>query len=621
MSRLARQVLAGALAVFASVALLREAAMLERLELAAWDAGLRLRAPAADSRIVFVDETEEDLQRFGHPLPDATLARAIEAALARGARVVGVDKYRDIPVPPGTADLDRVLAANDKVIWVYHFGGHGMRRIGAPAALADAGRAGFNDIADDTDGTVRRALLFLDDGGPPRPSFGLVLALAWLRDKGIGLGPDPSDARKMRLGAASLLPLEGSDGGYVRADAAGYQMLFDYRAMPGGFSRVTLGELLDGRADAGLFRDRIAILGASAESLRDFFQTPFALQRRVTGAELHAHSASQLLRLALGESEPVRTLPDWAEYLLLLLACASGLAAWLAGRVPALAGIVGGGLGLLATFWYLLALQGVWFPLAPLALGFFLSAAVAAGVRALHETRERAALMKLFARHVSPEVAGELWARREELLQGYALRPQSLQATVLFADLRGFTPVAERLAPEETARWLNRFMAVMTEIIMRHGGVVRQFAGDAVMAVFGVPIPSHTREQQASDGRHAVACAIEMCRALHALNSSWRDAGEPTAGMRIGIHSGPMVACSIGSAQRMEYAVVGDAVNVAARLQAFREAAESTDPESTRILISEETRQLLGIHAECERLGTFEVKGRTQPVTIYRVPT
>jgi len=191
----------------------------------------------------------------------------------------------------------------------------------------------------------------------------------------------------------------------------------------------------------------------------------------------------------------------------------------------------------------------------------------------------------------------------------------------LFADLRGFTPVAERLAPEETARWLNRFMAVMTEIIMRHGGVVRQFAGDAVMAVFGVPIPSHTREQQASDGRHAVACAIEMCRALHALNSSWRDAGEPTAGMRIGIHSGPMVACSIGSAQRMEYAVVGDAVNVAARLQAFREAAESTDPESTRILISEETRQLLGIHAECERLGTFEVKGRTQPVTIYRVPT
>jgi adenylate cyclase len=622
MNRLGLRVLAGALAALAAVALLREAAMLERLELAAWDAALRLR-PAAppEGRLVFVDETEEDLQRFGHPLPDATLARAIERALALGARVVGVDKYRDIPVPPGSAELDRVLAERAEVFWIYHFGGHGLRRIAPPARLAGSGREGFNDVVHDPDGIVRRALLFLDEGGPPRPSFALVLALAWLAERGVSLAPDPAGPARMRLGAAALAPLEASDGGYVRADAAGYQMLLDYRAMPAGFARVTLGELLDGRADTALFRGRIAILGASAESLRDFFQTPFALERQVTGAELHAHAAGQLLRLALGESGPARTLPDWAEYALVALACAAGLAAWLAAGVPALGATVAAGLAALAALWYLLALQGTWLPVVPLAIGFVLSAAVAGSLRALHEARARAALMSLFARHVSAEVAAELWARREELLDGTTLRPQALQATVLFADLRGFTPVAERLAPEATARWLNGFMAAMADAIMRHGGIVRQYAGDAVMAVFGVPVPSHTREEQARDARRAVACAVEMCRRLEALNAAWRAAGEPTAGMRIGVHSGPMVTCSVGSPQRMEYAVVGDAVNLAARLQALKLPGDTPgNPEGTRVLISEDTQALLGLHAECERLGTFDVKGRRQPVTVFRVP-
>src|SRR5262245_56222990 len=137
MNRLALQVLAGALAAFALTTLLREAGMLERMELASWDAGLRLAAAAPpDPRVGFVGETEEDLQRYGHPMSDGTLARAIARAQALGARVVGIDKYRDIPVAPGTEELDQLLRSSKNVVWIYQFGGHGMRRIEPPKALA-----------------------------------------------------------------------------------------------------------------------------------------------------------------------------------------------------------------------------------------------------------------------------------------------------------------------------------------------------------------------------------------------------------------------------------------------------------------------------------------------------
>src|SRR5262245_57100847 len=161
------------------------------MELAAWDAGLRLRpVKAPDERLVFIDETEEDLQRFGHPLPDATLARVIERATALGARAVGMDKFRDIPVPPGSAALARALAKHHNVYWGYQFGGTGVRRILPPRALAGSTRIGFVDVTVDSGGVARRGLLYLDEGGPAVPSLALVLASAWLAPQGIVPRPD-----------------------------------------------------------------------------------------------------------------------------------------------------------------------------------------------------------------------------------------------------------------------------------------------------------------------------------------------------------------------------------------------------------------------------------------------
>lgn len=607
--------------VFLLVLALRFSGALERIELGVYDLSLRARPAAAlDERFVIIDETEEDLERFGHPLSDEVLARVVERVLALKPRVLGVDKFRDIPVAPGTAALQRAVNGNRNVYWIYQFGGHGTRRVAAPQWLERRAQAAFNDVLPDAGGTVRRGLLYLDDGGNPQRSFALALASAYLAPQGIAPKADADDPARMRLGAASLAPLEAWDGGYAGTDASGWQFLLDYRGAPASFPRFTLGALLDGKVDAALVLDRIVIVGSSATSLKDYFQTPFSTSAQpfITGSELHAHQASQLLRLAQGESRPVRPLPEALEVLLLALCCALGLIAWSATRAASLAALIGGGLAALAVAWYAAAAAAIWFPILPLLLGFVVTASASAGLRALHEARERAAMMAMFSRHVAPEVARELWRRRDELTEGYSLRPQHLDATVLFADLHGYSPVAARLAPADTARWLNEFLAPMADVIMAHRGVIRQFAGDAVMAVFGAPMPSETRAEQERDARTAVACAREMQRRFAELNEAWRRADRPTAGLRVGLYSGPMVGCSIGSRQRLEYTVVGDTVNMAARLQALA-LPDGDEGERGRILIGDTTRALLPVHEPCERVGSFVLKGRTEAVSVYRI--
>ena len=613
------QALAGAAVALAGVIALRAAGSLERMELAAYDAGLRSR-PAAelDARVVVVDETEDDLVRFGHPLSDEVLAQVIEGALALGAAVVGVDKFRDIPVPPGSERLERVLAGSKNVYWGYQFGGNGVRRIEPPRSLAGTAQTGFVDVVIDPGGTARRSLLYLDDGGPPQASLPLKLALAWLAPKGISPQPDPANPELLRLGSATLPPLEPDDGGYAGVDAAGYQLLLDYRGAPESFATVTMGELLDGNVGPEQLRGRIVIIGSSAESLKDYFHTPYSAEAgdTITGADLQAHQASQLLRLALGESPRVRTLPKALEIVLIALCALAGTGAWLASRSGWMAVFVSSFLLFLIALWLGAARLAVWLPVVPLAGAFVLSAAISVGLRALREARERAQLMAIFSRHVAPEVARELWQRRDELGEGFA-SPRPLDATVLFADIHGYSTIAERLAPEALAPWLNGLIAPLAETIMAHRGVIRQYVGDAVMAVFGAPIPSTTREGREADARTALDCAREMCARFTALNEKRRAAGEPTAGLRIGLHSGPMVGCNIGSASRVEYAVVGDAVNIAARVQALS-LPDGDEGERGRILISDATRALLPAGAALESLGSFALKGRKEPVEIYR---
>jgi adenylate cyclase len=224
--------------------------------------------------------------------------------------------------------------------------------------------------------------------------------------------------------------------------------------------------------------------------------------------------------------------------------------------------------------------------------------------------------MNLFGRHVSPAIARTIWRNRRELLKEGRLLGRQMTATVLFADLKGFTTIAEQTDPETLMCWLNEYMGAMVGVVRNHGGIVDKFIGDAIMAVFGVPIGRTTPEEIAKDAIAAVRCAQVMASTLTTLNRQWRIQGRPTAAMRVGIATGTVVTGSLGSSQRLDYTTIGDSVNVAARLESYM---KSVDSGICRILINKETYQHIQGQFPTKFISEEQLKGRKQPTEIYQV--
>lgn len=606
---------------------LRSAGGLQALELGAYDLAFRLR-PAAmlDDRIALITETEEDLQRWGYPLSDEVLAQVLDRLSEGGARVIGVDKYRDVPVQPGEQHLNQVLKANPHVIWVSKFGGTDSATIAPPLMLKGGGQVGFNDLIDDPGGIVRRGLLFLDDGETAAYSLPLMMVLHYLEPSRIGLQPDPANPDYLRLGSTTIPPFEQSDGGYVGADAAGYQFLLDYAAMPGRFPRFTITELLEGKAPPDAFRDKIVIVGTTAKSINDYFFTPYsqglATDQRIYGVELFAHVTSQLLGFAEGQRQAFKTPPDslelaWTWAWVMLGALAAMRARSLRG---ALAAVLAGGAALGAAY-YLAFTHAWWIPLVPPLAGFLLTVMSAASWLSAQEKRQRAMLMQIFSRHVSNEVASALWDQREQFLLGGRPRPQQITATVLFSDIHGFTSVSEKLPPERLMDWLNEYMEAMSKVVSRHHGIVNKYIGDAVMALFGAPLARTDERDIAADAVAAVECALDMGREVARLNPLWAARGLPEISIRVGIYTGSLVAGSLGGTDRLEYTVIGDTVNIASRLESYDKdfTADADAGRCCRILIGDATLQRLGGRYRTESVGSVAFKGKEERVASYQV--
>ncbi|HOW75354.1 MAG TPA: adenylate/guanylate cyclase domain-containing protein [Candidatus Competibacteraceae bacterium] len=623
--------------VFAALLGLTQTGALQALELLVYDHVLRWQPlTPPDKRIVLIGETEADIQRWGHPLPDSVLAEALERLAQGRPRVIGVDKYRDLPAPPGSERLDQTIRNHPEIVWVMKFGNAAAREpaIAPPAILANSDRIGFSDVPLDEEGLVRRGLLFLDDGRQVVSAFSLIVALRYLQAEGIRLQPDPENPDHLRLGPTTLPPLATDEGGYVHADTAGYQYLLDYRGRLSAKQIYTLTEVLEGRAPAAQFTDKIVLLGSMAVSLRDDFQMPvrhFLMDTpsstpmsdrpgRIAGVALHALQINQLLRFALAGDAPIRGLSHHVEIAWLWLWCMIGfgltlcrwrfrwLLALMAGALVAL-----GGMGLLA--WS----HHVWLPLATPALGLALVAALSGGYRSVHDYVEKRLLMNLLVRHVAPEVADTLWRERERLVAGGRLIPQRLTATVLFADIQGFTTIAETLEPARLMDWLNVYMEAMTQVVMTHEGVIKQYVGDQIMALFGAPVPRQTEAEIASDAMQAVQCALDMGERLQHLNTAWAGQRLPTIAVRIGLCTGPLIAGSLGGRQRIEYAVVGDTVNIASRLESFDKEAHFSAGSACRILISASTFRHVDHRFQVTNVGRIKFKGKQQEITVYRV--
>jgi adenylate cyclase len=247
--------------------------------------------------------------------------------------------------------------------------------------------------------------------------------------------------------------------------------------------------------------------------------------------------------------------------------------------------------------------RGLW--LAAVAPGLALALGLLGGMawRYQLEGREKRQIRRLFGRYVSHDVIEQLVANPALARLGGERR----EMTVLFSDIRGFTASSEQGEPEAVVAQLNEYFGEMVEVLFRHRGTLDKFVGDMVMALFGAPVddPAHAD--------HAVAAALDMSRALEALNRRWQAEGRRPLAIGIGINSGEMIAGNIGSAAIMSYTVIGDAVNLASRLESLNKDL------GTRILISEATRERLQQRVPLRAVGEVTVKGRSQPVLVHEV--
>ena len=213
---------------------------------------------------------------------------------------------------------------------------------------------------------------------------------------------------------------------------------------------------------------------------------------------------------------------------------------------------------------------------------------------------EKEKVRSLLGKVVSDQIAEEL-LRGETVQLGGEIRT----VTVLFTDLRNFTTTCEKMQPEEVLHFLNRYLDCMAKVVEKHGGVIDKFIGDAIMAIFGAPVslPDHARR--------AVECGREMHAELNLLNEKLRQEGRPEIAMGVGVHTGEVVAGNMGAEHRLNYTVIGDTVNVAARLES------ETKPVGRSPLFSQATLEAAGLTAaEVDTIGPLQVKGRKQPILV-----
>ncbi|MBL8704959.1 MAG: adenylate/guanylate cyclase domain-containing protein [Rhodospirillales bacterium] len=626
-AQLVRPVLA---AVLVAVLLLpaTRAGWLEPLELLLYDriGAMIAPPPATDRRVAIVTIDEGFVTPRGWPLSDDVVAGIVERVLAGGARSVGLDLYREQRRPPGDERLATLFATSPRLVGATFIADTRFDRVPPPAALSGTGRIGFADLPVDADSAVRRGLLYREDGQDTAASLALQVATLHLAADGIKPLPDAANPQDLRLGHAVYRPLGGDDGGYAVADAGGYQYLLDYARRWPAIPAVPAAEVIDGKADAGLFRDRAVLIGVVAPSSKDFFPAPAGaarwLDRRIVyGVELQAAAVSQLLRQAHGDTTPTRVLPPGAERGWSLLWCALGAAVGSIVGGPIAVFVLGVlGLALVAGIGAVALHLDWWLPMAAPALGYIGTHALVGGLRLSAEYRQRLELRRMFARFVDPGLADLIWRQRDVFLAGGRPRPMRFRATVLVSDLAGFSAISESMDPADVMDWVGGYLDRMTDLIIDRGGMVEKYAGDGLLAVFGSPVDQGD-DDAARNAARAADCALAMGRVVEGMNQEYRMRGWPPLRVRVGIHTGPMVSGAVGSARRSQYTVIGDTPNIASRLEALdKDKADFGGSDgSCRVLVSGDTAALLGERARLEKFADATLRGREGTIAVYRL--
>lgn len=474
----------------------------------------------------------------------------------------------------------------------------------APLAQA-APRAGFFNAITASDGVVRSLPLLAEYQGRYYESLSLAMFRLLLGSPQVepGFPPEhflPRDYQALE--SVRLTQGSGTPGAASLAipvdDRVATLVPFRGRGGPqgGSFTYVSAADLLAGRVPAGQLQNKIVLLGTTAPGLLDLRVTPMG--ETYPGVETHANLIAGML-----DGELI-TKPDYALGYELVVLVVSGLVLALAlpllsaGRAVALsAGVVAVVLGL--NFWLYLG-HGLVLPLASTLVMAALAFALNMSYGYLVESRAKRELAQLFGTYVPPELVDEMVKDPDS----YSMTAATRELTVMFCDMRGFTQLSETMEPTQLQALLNTVFSRLTLVIRSHRGTIDKYMGDCVMAFWGAPVdtPNHASL--------AVQTALEMAEAVQQINRAHAQQGLPAIGVGIGINTGDMCVGDMGSDVRRSYTVVGDAVNLGARLEGL------SRQYGVDIIVSE-TTQAQARHFVWQELDRVRVKGKASAVTIY----
>ena len=602
-----------ALAVLAAVLASWRLGLLERADLALLDARFALRGPIEPSpAIVLVgidEESSAHVNRRVSALTRADFAAAVTNLTKAGASLIVLDVVfaRDDPDPNQDAVLAAALADSARVVLVADVSERNPSFPVVPLRAQEIGE-GFINLIPDHDGVVRRI-------PPPKVTLhegeegaSLVLPLA-------------AEAAVDHLHPGETPSVGGEEGdfriGAIDLKTSGGGLLINFAGGPGTIPAVPFWRALEDKLPEGSVRDKIVLIGSMHPLQHDQFSVPFrgAIKLRTTfrertevrqgemyGIEIHAHALDTILSgrplVALGRGEQTISF--------LILGALSG-ALLIIFRLKPLRGAALAGSGVLlgcGLAQYLFVSRGWVVDVLPgvlIVAGQFVAGQMYHRALDLRMKRE---IEGLFGRYVSPLVA-EMMIRDPSLMR---LGGHKAILTIFFSDIRGFTSMSETLPPLEVAALLQEYFSEMTGIVFKHGGTLDKFIGDAIMVFFGDPVPMEDHAER------AVWMALDMREAMEKLKDRWRSQGRRTFDPGIGINTGEVFVGNTGSSRRVSYTVLGDNVNLAARLEANAKAAQ--------ILISKATHDAIpGIDSKLavEPLPPIMVKGKAQPVEIYQV--
>jgi adenylate cyclase len=564
---------------------------LERVELTARDTAFLLRGPVApneDIVIVAIDDFSLNWVDQRWPWSRSYLAEIINWLNDAGAKVIAFDITLFDPSPDPADDEAMAAAiqgANSFVTVSQIFSGQYSTTLDVPEEIFMPGIDGYGitEIERDDDAIVRGINAYKNYQDRVLFNWAFEIARVYLE---VEAPSNPSPASVTFNG--QLVPLN-QQGKLLVNYAGGAETYPTYSA-----ARVPLGDYSPDN-----FAGKIVFIGASSETLQDIYPTPFSATYLMPGAEVIANSVATLL-----SGEYLTIAPPWVNLLIIL---GMALVSWLFLLIPRPS--VSNGLMAVGIAGYLIAFlvlfnRGMQISFITPALMLFLGVVVPTLEQAVTQEVEKRRVRNMFSRFISPEMVSQLLDT-----QDIASINKRTELTILFSDIRGFTTLSERMSPEDVVSLLNPYLEIMSSIIHKHGGTVDKYEGDAIVAFFGEPIPHKDHAVRAA------RAALEMREALKRLNMKWLADGTYTEmlEMGIGLNTGEVFVGLLGSQERVNYTIIGDAANLAARLQ------DQTKEFGFPILISGETYEQIKNQYYAEFVAKRVLKGKSEAVEIFRL--